>query len=152
LRSQDHIDALIVGLKDRTITSISADHQPLAIEKKAVELDVAPFGMCGLETLLCCCVRALIEPRHLTWSQLLRCLTIGPAEVLGIEAGTLTTGRPADVTLIDPARTITIDAAQSRSRSRNTPFDGQSFTAAVVRTLVGGNTVYDRDANIDENK
>jgi dihydroorotase len=146
LRSQEHIDKLICGLKDGTITAISADHQPLAIEKKAVELDVAPFGMCGLETLLCCCVRALIEPGHLTWSELLRCLTVGPAEVLGIDAGTLSSGRPADITLIDPSRELTIDASQFRSRSRNTPFDGETYAGAVVKTLVGGRTVFAQDA------
>jgi dihydroorotase len=144
LRSQDHIDSLIAGLKDGTISSISADHQPLAIEKKAVELDVAPFGICGLETLLCCCVKALIEPGHLSWSQLIRCLTVGPAEVLGIAAGTLTAGSPADVTLIDPAARTKIDATQFRSLSRNTPFDGQTFTGGVVKTLVNGKVVYDR--------
>ncbi len=146
LRSQDHIDALINGLKDGTVTAISADHQPLAIEKKAVELDIAPFGMCGLETLLCCCVRALIDPGHLTWSELVRCITVGPAEILGINAGTLSPGLPADITLIDPSRKITLNAAQFQSRSRNTPFDGDTFTGAVVRTLVGGKTVYARDA------
>ena len=144
LRSQDHIDSLIAGLKDGTISSISADHQPLAIEKKAVELDVAPFGICGLETLLCCCVKALIEPGHLSWSQLIRCLTVGPADVLGIAAGTLTAGSPADITLIDPAARTKIDATQFQSLSRNTPFDGQTFTGVVVKTLVDGKVVYDR--------
>ncbi|MCH2201987.1 MAG: dihydroorotase [Fuerstiella sp.] len=144
LRTQDHTNELIEGLKDGTITAISGDHQPLAIEKKAVELDVAPFGICALETLLCCCVRALIEPKHLTWPQLLRCLTVGPAEILGVDAGRLSRGCPADVTLIDPTRKITIDATQFRSRSRNTPFDGQTFTGAVIRTLVAGKTVYER--------
>lgn len=143
-RTQDHTSELIEGLKDGTITAISGDHQPLAIEKKAVELDVAPFGMCALETLLCCSIRALIEPGHLSWSQLLRCLTVGPAEILGVNAGRLSRGCAADVTLIDPARRITIDTAQFRSRSRNTPFNGQTFTGAVVRTLVAGKTVYER--------
>lgn len=146
LRSQDHIDSLITGLKDGTITAISADHQPLAIEKKAVELDVAPFGMCGLETLFCCSVRALIDPGHLSWTALLRCLTVGPAEILGIDAGTLSPGCPADVILIDPVRELTINAATFQSRSRNTPFDGETFRGAVVKTLVGGAVVFDRDA------
>lgn len=147
LRSPDHIESLIAGLKDGTITAISADHQPLAIEKKAVELDVAPFGMCGLETLFCCCVRALIDPGHLSWSDLVRCLTAGPAELLGIDAGTLSPGSPADIILIDQNREVTINASEFRSRSRNTPFDGQTFRGAVVKTLVSGQLVYDRDAD-----
>lgn len=146
LRSQDHIDSLIHGLKDGTITVISSDHQPLAIEKKAIELDQAPFGICGLETLLNTCVKALIEPGHLSWSELIRCLTVGPAELLGLSAGTLTVGAAADITLIDPEREITIQASAFRSRSRNTPFDGHTFRGAVVQTLVNGTVVYDRDA------
>ncbi len=146
LRSSDHIDAVIAGLRDGTITCISADHQPLAIEKKAVELDVAPFGICGLETMLCTCVRALIEPGHLSWAELIRCLTVGPADVLKLPAGTLASGAHADVVVIDPNREITIDAARFRSRSRNTPSDGDTFRGAVVKTLVGGTVVYDRDA------
>jgi dihydroorotase len=146
LRSPDHIQSLIEGLKDGAITSISSDHQPFAIEKKQIELDVAPYGICGLETLLSSCVRALIEPGHLSWPELIRLLTVGPAEVLGIEGGTLGAGRNADVVLIDPGREVTIDARQFRSRSRNTPFDGETFRGAVVRTLVAGNVIYDRDA------
>jgi len=147
LRSPDHIDSLISGLKDGTITCISSDHQPLAIEKKQIELDIAPAGICGLETLLCCSVKALIEPEHLTWSQLIRCLTVGPANLLGLDAGNLSPGQQADVTLIDPSRKITINAQDFRSRSRNTPFDGNTYKAAVVKTLVGGSIVYDRDAS-----
>jgi len=146
LRSPDHIQSLIEGLKDGTITSISSDHQPLAIEKKQIELDIAPYGICGLETLLSSCVRALIEPGHLSWLELIRLLTTGPAELLGIEGGTLSRGRDADVVLIDPKREITIDACQFQSRSRNTPFDRETFRGAVVKTVVAGNVVYDRDA------
>lgn len=140
LRSRDHIDALITGLKDGTIGSISADHQPLAIEKKAVELDVAPPGLCGLETLLPICVKALIGPGHLTWSELIARLTVGPAAVLGLPYGTLRAGAPADLVLIDPERQWTINADQFASRSRNTPFDGYQVTGRVLRTLVAGET------------
>ncbi|MCA9051160.1 MAG: dihydroorotase [Planctomycetaceae bacterium] len=137
-RSQDHVDALIEGVKDGTITVVSSDHQPLAIEKKAVELDVAPFGICGLETALAICVEALITPGHVTWQQLIRCLTTGPAELLGIPHGTLSVGRSADVTLIDPNESWTVAARAFRSRSRNTPFDGRSVIGRVVGTMVGG--------------
>ena len=138
LRSQTHIDALIRGLQDGTITVISCDHQPLAIEKKAVELDIAPFGICSLETGLAICIEALIAPGHLSWSQLIRCLTVGPATLLGIPHGTLSPGVAADVTLVDPDETWMIDAMQFRSRSRNTPFDGRNVTGRVVGAMVGG--------------
>ena len=138
LRSEAHRQALIAGLQDGTITCISADHQPLAIEKKAVELDVAPFGLCGLETALPLCVEALIQPGHLTWSQLIRCLTVGPASLLGIPHGTLSVGALADVTLVDPNAVWTIEPAHFRSLSRNTPFAGRQVTGKVVSTLIGG--------------
>jgi dihydroorotase len=138
LRSQQHIDALIGGLKDGTITVISSDHQPFAIEKKSVELDAAPPGICGLETALAICAEALIGPGHLSWLQLISCLTIGPATVLGVPYGTLSPGATADVVLIDPDESWTIDASEFHSRSANSPFDGRSAIGRVVATLLNG--------------
>jgi len=138
LRSQKHVDALIAGLQDGTLSAITSDHQPLAREKKQADLDTAPFGIDGIETLLPVCIRALIEPGHLTWPQLIARLTTGPAAILGLKHGTLSVGEPADVTLIDPAKQWTVRAAEFRSRSRNTPFDGVEFTGKVVSTIVDG--------------
>jgi len=145
LRSQPHVDALIAGLQDGTLSAITSDHQPLALEKKQVDLDTAPFGICGIETLLSVCIRALIEPGHLTWPQLIARLTTGPAAVLGLKHGTLSVGEPADVTLIDPAKTWTVRAAEFRSRSRNTPFDRVEFTGKVVKTIVDGEVRFQSD-------
>ncbi len=138
LRSQQHIDALIGGLQDGTITVISSDHQPFAIEKKSVELDVAPNGICGLETALAICAEALIGPGHLSWPQLISCLTIGPARLLGLPYGTLSPGSTADITLVDPDESWTIDASEFLSRSSNTPFDGRSAMGRVVATFLDG--------------
>ncbi|MEY3176510.1 MAG: Dihydroorotase [Planctomycetota bacterium] len=142
LRSRDHIDALITGLRDGTITAISSDHQPRALEKKQVELDAAPCGICGLETALSVCVQALILPGHLSWPQLLHLLTAGPADILNLDAGTLQIGRPADLTLIDPNATSLVDATNFRSRSRNTPFHGMTLPAKVRAAIVGGEIRY----------
>lgn len=147
-RSADHIAALVAGLKDGTIAAISSDHQPCAIEKKQVELDLAPFGLCSLETLLPICVKALIEPHHLSWSELISKLTIGPAKVLGLTAGTLAPGRPADVTLIDPKQQWTIAAAAFRSLSRNTPFDELHVTGRVVAAIVGGEVRFELGSDV----
>ncbi len=145
LRSQDHVDALIAGLQDGTLSAISSDHQPLALEKKQVDLDTAPFGICGIETLLPVCIRALIEPGHLTWLQLIARLTTGPAAILDLQHGTLSVGQPADVTLINPKKAWTIRANEFRSRSRNTPFDGAEFTGKVVTTIVDGEIRFQHD-------
>jgi dihydroorotase len=142
LRSRDHIDSLIGGLRDGTITAISSDHQPRALEKKQVELDAAPCGICGLETALSVCVKALIVPGHLSWIQLLHLLTAGPAEILGLDAGTLQIGRPADITLIDPDADWTVDSTQFRSRSRNTPFHNMQLPARIRAAIVDGEIRY----------
>ena len=87
------MQALIAGLKDGTLDVIASDHAPHAPEKKMRELDQAPYGVIGLETLLPICIVTLIEPGHLTWPQLIEKLTINPAKVLGIDRGTLQAGR-----------------------------------------------------------
>lgn len=142
LRPREHIEALIAGLKDGTIDAISSDHQPHSEEKKAGELDQTPFGIVGLETLLPVCVKTLIEPGHLTWPQLLKCLTAAPAQVLGVAKGTLQPGADADVTILDPDALWTIDPAQFRSRSRNTPFAGWEVRGRVHQVLVRGQVKY----------
>src|SRR5437660_1994309 len=124
LRTDADVQALIQGLKDGTLEVIATDHAPHAPEKKMRELDQAPNGIIGLETLLPVCVVALIIPGHLTWPQLIEKLTISPARVLGIDRGTLRPGAVADVTLIDPDVEWTIDARHFRSKSRNSPFAG----------------------------
>src|SRR5436190_12635731 len=124
LRTEDDIKAIIAGLVDGTLEVIATDHAPHAPEKKMRELDQAPNGIIGLETLLPICIRALIEPKHLTWPQLVEKLTVHPANILGIDRGTLHAGADADVTIIDPDHEWTIDPAKFRSRSRNSPFAG----------------------------
>jgi dihydroorotase len=142
LRSEEHIQALIEGLKDGTIGVITSDHRPYADEKKMVEIDKAPYGIVGLETLIPLCVEALIQPGHLTWSQLLEKLTAGPAKLLKVKGGTLAEGAPGDVTVIDPNVSWKIDASQFRSQSRNTPFDGRAAQGRARFTIVEGRMAY----------
>ena len=142
VRTEDHRQALIEGLQDGTIAVISSDHQPVAEEKKTLEIDRAPFGIVGLETLLPLCVEALITPGHLDWMQLLAKLTSGPAHLLGLETGTLRPGTPADITILDPEEIWRIDAAAFCSRSRNTPFDGKTVRGRVKYTIVDGEIRY----------
>lgn len=138
LRGLNHVRSLIEGLKDGTIEIISSDHQPYAEEEKDLELDIAPFGIIGLETLLPICIKTLIEPGHLTWLQLISKLTVGPAKLLGIQKGTLQAGSDADITLIDPNLEWTINPSEFRSKSRNTPFGGWSVRGRATTVLVGG--------------
>jgi dihydroorotase len=144
LRTEADVQAIIAGLRDGTLDVIATDHAPHAPEKKMRELDQAPNGIIGLETLLPVCIRALIEPGHLTWPQLLRKLTLAPARVLGIDRGTLGPDAIADVTIIDPDAHWTIDPRRFRSKSRNCPFAGWEVRGWADVVLVGGVVKFER--------
>ncbi len=144
LRTKADVQAILAGLRDGTLDVLATDHAPHAPEKKMRELDQAPNGIIGLETLLPVSVRALIEPGHLTWPQLVEKLTINPARVLGIDRGTLKPGAVADVTILDPDARWTIDPAQFRSKSRNCPFAGWEVRGRAETVLVSGEVRYQR--------
>ncbi|APW63014.1 dihydroorotase [Paludisphaera borealis] len=142
LRTAADVEAVIEGLKDGTIEILATDHAPHAREKKMRELDQAPFGIVGLETLIPITVKTLIEPGHLTWPEVIRKLTINPAELLRIPKGTLRPGADADVTVIDASTTWTIDPTQFRSKSRNTPYAGWEVRGRAHTVIVGGEVRY----------
>ncbi len=142
LRTWSDVEAVIGGLKDGTIEVLATDHAPHAPEKKMREIDQAPFGIIGLETLLPITVLGLIEPGHLSWPEAIRKLTINPAQLLGIPKGTLKPGADADVTLIDPAAKWTIDPAKFRSKSRNTPYGGWEVRGRAHTVIVDGEIRY----------
>jgi dihydroorotase len=142
LRTWSDIEAVIGGLKDATIELIATDHAPHAPEKKMRELDLAPFGIVGLETLIPITVHGLIEPGHLTWPEVIRKLTINPAQLLGIDKGTLRSGADADVTIIDPEARWTIDPTLFHSRSRNSPYGGWEVRGRAHTVIVGGEVRY----------
>ena len=141
LREKKDSAALIQGLKDGVITVLATDHAPHSVEKKMREIDQAPNGIIGLETFLPTCVKALIEPGHLTWPQMIAMMTLHPAQILGIDRGTLKPGAPADVTIINPDREWTIDVNKFRSKSRNCPFGGWRVKGLAEQVIVGGRVV-----------
>ncbi|WP_417378521.1 dihydroorotase [Gimesia sp.] len=138
LRSQEHIDALIEGLKDGTIDAICSDHTPHAAEKKTDEILGADFGIIGLETLLPVCLQSLITPGHLSWPELISKLTVGPAQILGLEKGTLAEGVDADITLINPDIRYILEPALLKSSSHNTPFLGKELQGRAEVVIVSG--------------
>ncbi|QDT79103.1 Dihydroorotase [Gimesia maris] len=138
LRSQEHIDALIEGLKDGTIDAICSDHTPHAAEKKTDEILGADFGIIGLETLLPVCLQSLITPGHLSWPELIGKLTRGPAQILGLEKGTLAEGADADITLINPDIHYILEPALLKSSSHNTPFLGKELQGRAEVVIVSG--------------
>jgi dihydroorotase len=146
LRTAADVAALIEGLKDDTIDVIASGHTPRAPEQKMRELDAAPFGVIGIETLLPVAIRALIDPGHLTWPQLIRKLATNPARILGLDRGTLRVGRPADVCVIDPETPWTINPAAFRSKSRNCPFAGWKVRGRAHVVIVDGEVRFQRPA------
>jgi dihydroorotase len=145
LRTDADVQAVLDGLRDGTLDVIASDHAPHAPEKKMRELDQAPNGVIGLETLLPVCVKALIEPGVLTWPQLIEKLTVNPARVLSIDRGTLQPGVVADVTIIDPNAEWTIDPGRFRSKSRNCPFAGWKVRGRAHAVIVAGELKLERN-------
>jgi len=143
LRSQDHIEAIVEGLRNGTIDAIASDHAPHHADEKALEYDQAPFGIVGLETAIGLAFDRLVNPGVISLERLIELCATNPARILHLaDCGTLRTGARADLTILDPELTWTFDAAQSKSKSRNTPFDGYTFHGAAVATIVGGRVLY----------
>jgi dihydroorotase len=143
LRSQDHVDATIAGLRDGTIDAIATDHAPHHADEKALEYDQAPFGIVGLETAVGLAMERLVNEGVISLERLVQLCATNPARILRLEdRGTLRTGTRADLTILDPELIWTFDVSRSKSKSRNTPFDGYPFHGAAIATIVGGRIVY----------
>ena len=138
LRDRLHIDACIEAIVDGTIDAITTGHQPRALEKKMQELDAAPFGVTSLDTALSLIITKFILTGVLSWIRAIELLATNPARVLGLDAGTLQPGRPADVVLIDPNEIWTVEPQQLCSRNHNTPLLGTTLTGRAKAVWVGG--------------
>src|SRR5437588_9547057 len=143
LRTRRDIDAIIEGIADGTLTILCSDHAPHAAFEKEVEFDQAPFGIVGLETELGLFIDILVHKRKaISINRLIEMFTVEPARLLKIEAGTLSIGEKADITLIEPDLEWTVDKSRFESLSRNTPFGGWTLKGRAVRTIAGGETVW----------
>ena len=143
LRTQRDIDAIIEGIADGTLTILCSDHAPHAAFEKEVEFDQAPFGIVGLETELGLFIDILVHKRKaISINRLIEMFTVEPAKLLKSDAGTLSIGANADITLIDPDLEWVVDVSKFESLSRNTPFHGGKLKGRAVRTIVSGETVW----------
>ena len=139
LRSRSDREALLAGLADGSIDCVATDHAPHAASEKNQEFDRAPFGITGLETALGLCISVLHVRTKIELKRIVELLSTNPARVMGLTGrGTLVKGSHADVTLFDPAKKWTYRAADSLSKSKNSPFDGWQLQGKVVATVVGG--------------
>ncbi len=145
LRQSEDRDAMIAGIKDGSVDAIATDHAPHHYDEKEVEFDRAPFGITGLETAVSLCLDRLVHAGAIPLARLIELLSVNPARILNVPGGALTDGAPADITILAPDLTVTVDASAMRSRSKNTPFDGWQLRGGVAATLVGGRILYERE-------
>ena len=141
LRAEDDRLALIEALAEGHIDVIVSAHAPAPAEDKRLPFDEAAPGAVGLETLLAALL-ALHHERDIPLLDLLRTVTLAPAELLGLSAGRLAKGAPADLVLCDINAPVLIDADRLISKSKNSPFDGRTLQGRVLRTVAGGRTVF----------
>jgi len=146
LRAEADRAAMIEGLLDGTIDAIATDHAPHAAHEKEQEFDRAPNGITGLETALGLAVSILHVRHKMPLPAVLGLLTSRPAQALGLKnCGSLALGSSADVVAFDPGEKWTFRAAESRSKSKNTPFDGTEMQGRVRSTICAGRLTFRRD-------
>lgn len=141
LRTQADVEAIKEGLADGTIDAIATDHAPHSLEDKQVEMQYAAFGIVGLETAVPLVITNLVKPGALSINDAIARMTIEPAKILGIEAGSLADGAVADVTIIDLDASVVVRSGEFKSMGRNTPFEGAQLTGKAVKTIVSGQLV-----------
>jgi len=143
LRSAADRDAMIEGILDGVVDAIATDHAPHAQHEKEVEFDLAPNGITGLETALGLCLRWLHAEWRMPLGRVLSLLSAQPAALLGLKGrGTLAAGSYADAVVFDPKAEWIYRATESRSKAKNTPFDGWPMLGKVRWTVCEGRVVY----------
>ncbi|MGA1194993.1 MAG: amidohydrolase family protein, partial [Candidatus Latescibacterota bacterium] len=138
LRAKEDQDAVIAGLQDGTIDALATDHAPHTNQEKLRAFTEAPNGILGFETAVGILFTKLVHTHILSLNDTIAKLSIEPARILGIEGGTLSIGKMADITVIDPNQEWIVDANQFKSKSRNTPFHGWTLKGRAILTMLGG--------------
>lgn len=141
LKTEEDVKAVKKGLKDGTIDAIATDHAPHLLNEKETEFDYAPFGMIGLETALSLSIMKLIDEGHLDWPELIAKLTINPCNIIKYDRGSLSEGRVADITIIDPEAEWQYTKDKIRSKSSNSPFIGWKLKGKVTDVIASGKVI-----------
>jgi dihydroorotase len=142
LRTEDDRRALVEALASGLVDVIMSDHNPQDVEVKRLPFAEAGSGAVGLQTMLPAALR-LIHNGEMDWKTLIRAMSTRPAELMGLPGGSLRPGAPADIIVIDADIPWILDPADLKSLCKNTPFDEARFSGRVMRTIVGGRTVYE---------
>ena len=142
LRSAHDLEVMRAGLADGTIDAIATDHAPHAPHLKAKPITEAPFGITGLETALALAITFLVNTKRISFTQLISLLSLNPARIIHRPLGGVALESAADLTIFDPRSEWTYRAAEGRSKSRNSPFDGWKLKGRATHTIVAGKVVY----------
>ncbi|NLB89460.1 MAG: dihydroorotase, partial [Syntrophomonadaceae bacterium] len=140
LRSVEDVEAMIKAINDGVIDCIATDHAPHEFEAKDCEYEMAQFGISGLETAVPV-VMSLVKDNKLDLNKMVSLLTINPAEIIGIDKGSLEVGGIADITIIDPELEKVVEPKNFYSKGKNTPYKGQKYTGWPIMTIVNGKIV-----------
>jgi dihydroorotase len=143
LRTEKDVLALRNGLADGTIDIVGTDHAPHPTEDKDCEWQSAAFGMVGLETALSVVVKAMIDTKLMSWSDLVDRMSIAPAKIAGYTSHgqQIKVGSAANLTIIDTNANWIVDRNRLASKSKNTPFEGMQMPSQVVHTFLNGRQV-----------
>ena len=141
IRSEDHRQALLEGLKDGTIDAIITDHAPHAYEEKDQEFCCAPAGFSGLETSLAGVITNAYGEGKLTLDQVVEKMSTRPAQLIGVEGGVLEVGKAADITVFSTEEQWTVDRNKFYTKGKTSPFDGMTVTGRPKLTVVDGKIV-----------
>ncbi|HUU35384.1 MAG TPA: dihydroorotase, partial [Vicinamibacterales bacterium] len=142
LREQRDLEAMLAGIADGSVDVIATDHAPHHADEKNVEYDRAPFGIVGLETAIPIALDRLVHAGVIRLPRLVEMMSMNPAAILKVPGGSLQEGAVADITILAPDQSVTIDRHALVSKSHNTPYHGWTFRGAAAATIVGGRVVH----------
>ncbi len=144
LRTDSDREEIINGLLDGTLDAIATDHAPHTVEDK-IDFEKAPNGSIGMETSLAVGITYLVKTGLMTFEQLIEKMSVNPANILGIEAGTLKVGAVADIAIVDLDEVWTVDVEKLHGKSKNTPFKNKTLCGKVKKTILNGNIVFEEN-------
>lgn len=145
LRSEDDRRAVVEAIADGTVDVIVSGHDPHDEDSKRLPFSLAAPGVVGLETMLPITLE-LVHGGHVSLHDALKPMTSGPADLLDLPGGRLAKGAPADLVLFDKDAPYRLRGELLRSKAKNTPFDGRPIQGRIIRTVVGGTTIFQTDA------
>jgi len=144
LRTAGDVEALKAAIKDGTIDVIATDHAPHHKDEKGEDFYSSAFGISGIETAFSVCYTELVKAGVLTLKELAGKMSSSPSKLLKLKTGTIGKGMPADLTIVDTSRKVTVDKENFLSKGKNTPFHGRTYTGDVVYTIFNGKVIYEK--------